>query len=617
MQTIKNLSFENVTFDGGFWKQRYDLNRLQSLQSVYKRFEESGRFDALRFNYKEGKSYPHIFYDSDVAKWIEAVGYLIIKNGGYDKEQKVIDDLVDDMAKNQLENGYLNSHFIQIEPQNIFKRRGDHELYCAGHLIEAAITYDKATGKGKFFDVMLKYVDCIERAFLTEKTASFRTCGHEEIELALLRLYDYTCNKKYLDLALFFINERGKTGENGMNKEDTVAIFNSVYDQSNVPVRELKSAEGHAVRATYLYVAMCEAYLKTGDESLKRACLRLFDDITTKKMYVTGGIGSSSAGEAFTVPFDLPNLEAYTESCAALGLQLFALSLQKTAIDHRFGDVIERIMYNNMLSSTSLDGKAFFYENPLEIDLNEVGKDNYLDEKNQKHYPLRHRVEVFDCSCCPPNLNRLFARVGDFFFSETKDVLVVNQYACLTLKCDRATIKEETDYPYSGVVKFKVEKCDYQKILLRIPEWCDDFTLVGADFKTIDGYIEIKGFSDEFTVDFGMKPYFVEANPRVRADCGKVALLYGPTVYCIEGLDNDYELNALSVSIGGKIEKAFSPGYAAPDFFAEGYCYLPFDGLYRKAKRLKKPVTIRLRPYWTFANREECDMLVWIAAADK
>lgn len=617
MKPIENISFEKVTFDGGFWKQRYDLNRFTSLESVYKRFEESGRFDALRFNYKDGKPYPHIFYDSDVAKWIEAVGYLIIKNGGYEKEQKIIDDLVDDMAKNQLENGYLNSHFIQIEPENIFKRRGDHELYCAGHLIEAAISYDKATGKHKFLDVMKKYVDCIERAFVTEKTAGFRTCGHEEIELALVKLFDYTEDKKYLDLAMFFINERGVTNKFHTAKENPVSAFNSVYDQSDIPVRELESAEGHAVRAVYLYIAMCEAYLKTGDESLKKACLRLFDDITTKKMYVTGGIGSSATGEAFTVPYDLPNFEAYTESCAALGLQLFALSLQKTAIDHRYGDVIERIMYNNMLSSTSLDGKAFFYENPLEIHLADIGKEKYLDDKKRVHYPLTGRVEVFDCSCCPPNLNRLFARVGDFFFSEVDDILVVNQYAHLTLETHRVVLKEVTDYPSCGVVKFDITKCDYKKILLRIPEWCDKYSVSGAEYKAVDGYIEINGAISRFTVDFCMEPYFVEANPAVRADCGKVALLYGPTVYCIERIDNDYELNSLSVCINKKVEKVQSNDYSVPDLKVDGYCLVPFDGLYRKAKCSKNLVTLHFKPYWTFANREESDMLVWVAAADK
>ena len=210
MQKLKNISFDNVTFDGGFWKSRYDLNRFVSLQSVYERFEQSGRFDALRFNYEKGlKPYPHIFFDSDVAKWIEAVGYLIEKNGGYEKEQAVIDALVCDMAAHQTKNGYLNSHFIQIEPENIFSKRGEHELYCAGHLLEAAIAYDKATGKHEFLNVMKKYVDCIEQAFVVQKTTAFHTCGHEEIELALLKMYDYTSDKKYLDLALFFINERG------------------------------------------------------------------------------------------------------------------------------------------------------------------------------------------------------------------------------------------------------------------------------------------------------------------------------------------------------------------------------------------------------------------------
>ena len=607
MRKVRNISFENVTFDGGFWKERYDLNRFVSLESVYKRFEESGRFDALRFNYEQGKKpYPHIFFDSDVAKWIEAVGYLIVKNGGMEQQQRVIDALADDMERHRLENGYLNSHFIQIEPQNIFKNRGEHELYCAGHLIEAAVSYDKATGKHKLLNIMKDYVDCIEKAFITEKTAAFTTGGHEEIELALIKLYDYTGDKKYLDMAMFFLNERGKRSEPWSD------IWNDVYDQSNLPTRRLEKAEGHAVRAVYLYTAMCEAYVRTGDEALLAACNKLFEDITTRKMYVTGGIGSAKLGEAFTVPYDLPNLEAYSESCAALGLELFALAMQQTAFDARYADVIERVMYNNMLSSTSLDGKAFFYENPLEIHLADVDKETHVYPEKRNHLPIRHRVEVFDCSCCPPNINRLFARVGDFFFSETGNSLVVNQYACLTLKTDRCELLAKTDYPADGKIEFTVKKCGYDKIYLRKPGWCETFVLDGADYRLHGDYIEISGKEGRFTLDFKMTPRLVRARPEVRCDCGRVALCYGPTVYCMERLDNPYELNSLTVIAGGEMKLVGAKEYLLPDITADGEADGQCDALYSVYDPRPTAVKLRFKPYWTFANRDECDMIVWV-----
>lgn len=607
MQKIRNISFENVSFDGGFWKSRYDLNRFVSLKSVYDRFEETGRFDALRFNYEEGKKeYPHIFFDSDVAKWIEAVGYLIEKNGGMEKEQQVIDALAEDMAAHQAENGYLNSHFQQIEPENIFKRRGDHELYCAGHLIEAAVAYDRATGKHRLLEIMEKYADCIEKAFIIEKTAAFHTCGHEEIELALIKLYDYTGNKKYLDMAMFFINERGTRSEPWSD------LWNTVYDQSALPVRELSSAEGHAVRAVYLYTAMSEAYVKTGDETLLAACRKLFEDITERKMYITGGIGSAKLGEAFTVPYDLPNLEAYSESCAAIGLGLFALSMQQSGLDAAYADVIERVMYNNMLSSTSLDGKAFFYENPLEIHLADVDKETHVYPGKRTQLPIRHRLEVFGCSCCPPNINRIFARAGDFFFSETENALIVNQYASVTLDTAKAKLKTVTDYPSDGRVSFEISKCEYAEIMLRKPFWCDEFSVEGADYKTEGDYIVIKGGAGQFVFDMKMKPYFVQANPAVRADCGRAALMYGPVVYCLERLDNPYELNSVRVVSGGKIEKTNGNGFDMPQFIAEGIKDSDFGTLYRKLQPQSEKVKLLFRPYWTFANRQECDMIIWV-----
>ena len=608
MEKLANLNFADVKIVDGFWKSRYELNKTVSLKAIYDRFEQTGRFDSLRFNYREGKSMPHIFYDSDVAKWIEAVGYLITSSGGgFESEQAVIDALVATMAKNQLPDGYLNGHFIQIEPNKRFTVRKMHELYCAGHLIEAAIAYDKATGKHDFLNIMKKYVDCIERYFVTEKLATYSTCGHEEIELALIKLYEYTSDKKYLDLALFFIDERGVCKEESIGGE----FFNDKYDQSEMAVRDLTLAEGHAVRAVYLYTAMAEAAFISGDSDLLNACKRVWRDIVDKKMYISGGIGSGKMGEAFTVAYDLPNLEAYSESCAAIGLSLFALSMQKSELNAEYGAVIERIMYNGLLSSTSLDGKSFFYENPLEIHLASVDRETSVLPQKRTQLPIRHRLEVFTCSCCPPNINRIFARIGDFFFSSFEDCFVVNQYGAVAYDDGKTSLEIITDYPNDGKIKVKVNKCDKNKILLRIPQWCDEFT-VSCPSAVKDGYLVISADEAEFEIDYKMTPYFTECNPKSRANAGRVALCLGPVVYCIERLDNDFELNALSVDTQSPVTVGKVEDYGMRSLTLDATVDVDFGSLYRKAKNDGKGVKLLFRPYWTFANRQECDMLVWI-----
>ena len=603
---MNNISFKDVIFTGGFLKNRYDLNKDVSISSVYNRFEESGRFDALRFKYKEGEIYPHIFFDSDVAKWIEAVGYLIISGNECSKEQKVIDALVEDMKKNQYQNGYLNSHFMQIEPENIFKKRGDHELYCAGHLIEAAIAYDKATNKNDFLNIMIKYVDYINQVFFVEKSAAFSTCGHEEIELALVKLYEHTLNDKYLKMALNFVDLRGSL------KEVPVAdCFNNKYDQSEKPVRELTKAEGHAVRAVYLYTAMAELANKYQDKSLFDTCERLFDNIVNQRMYITGGIGSAKSGEAFTVDYDLPNLEAYSESCAAIGLMIFALGMQKSSLDVKYGHVIERIMYNNLLSSTSLDGKAFFYENPLEIHLSSVDKETATHQNYRTNLPIRKRLEVFDCSCCPPNINRIFARLGDFFFIDNDKDLIINQFGDLTLNTNKINMIMKSNYPVDGKVNIHFEEASYNYIFIRIPYWCEKYN-VNVPFSVKDGYIVIDCKYNDIVIDFNMEAYFVEANIEVRANNGRVALCYGPTVYCLERIDNDFPLNALSFNLDAAFTFKENNSFLLPEIECEAFLDQTSSSLYQRAENKKIATSALFRPYWTFANREECDMLIWV-----
>ena len=611
MQKLNNISFENVTIGNGFWKSRYDANKNVSIGSVYERFEETGRFNAMRFKRKEGDPV-HVFYDSDVAKWIEAVAYLIQSNGGgFEKEQQIIDSLIDDMRAHQLDSGYINSYFIQMEPEAIFTRRSAHELYCAGHLIEGAIAYDKATGKRAFLDMMLRYTDCIERAFITEKTAKFVTGGHEEIELALLKLYEYTGEKKYLDMAMFFLDNRRPD----VDKDPLYDTHEKSYCQSHLPVREQTEALGHAVRAAYLYIAMEEAAQKTDDKELSDACDALFEDITSKKMFITGGIGSAREGEAFTVPFDLPNLEAYSESCAAIGLMLFALSLQKKRLDSRYADTIERVMYNNLLSSVSMDGKAFFYENPLEVHLASVGKDTSIAPAKRRRLPRYRRQEVFGCSCCPPNINRILARIGDFFFSEYGDSLVVNQYGAVSLDKEKMSLEMKTNYPYDAKIKLVGKNNSYKSLLLRRPWWCKEYALNGSTvIGEKNGYIEVAVGGDfEIELDLMMKPYFVHTNTKVRDNCGRVALCYGPTVYCLERLDNDFDLNALSVDINAPV--SVENGSDIPALVANGYLDVQEDALYSIGEPEKKSVSLRFIPYRCFANRDACDMLVWVRKA--
>lgn len=613
MSLLNNIKFNNIIFTDGYWKSRYELNRDVSVKCVRDRFEESGRFEALRYTYKEGKPAPHVYYDSDVAKWIEAVAYLVKSGNPCTEELSLCEELIDSMEKNQRDDGYLNSYFQQIKPENIFTKRSDHELYCAGHLLEAAIAYAEATGKTKFLDIMKKYMDCIEKAFITDKTAKFSTPGHEEIELALLKMHEYTHDKKYLDMAMFFIESRGTCDSNLFD------ILTKDYDQNAMPVRKLKEAAGHAVRATYFFIAVAAAGRITNDQELKATAETLFDNITTKKMYITGGLGSSGKGEALTIDYDLPNLEAYSETCAAIALLLYALEMQKNSLNPKYPAVIERILYNGLPSSTSIDGKAFFYQNPLEIHLNSVNKDVSMAPANKTQYAPRQRSEIFSCSCCPPNINRIYARIGDFFlaeyFDKEKECLVINQYAALKADTGKAKLLMTTDYPNSGKINIEITNNKYTHIYIRIPTWCDKF-ICSANYIEKDGYIILQA-PEKFslTVDFLMEPFFAEGNPMIRDNNGRIALCYGPTVYCLEGHDNKAYLGAISVAADTALKTAKripSAEYLLPDFEVDGFVDEPFEQLYRKAKLKKNKIKLKFKPYWTFANRTECDMKVWI-----
>ncbi|MBR4766673.1 MAG: glycoside hydrolase family 127 protein, partial [Clostridia bacterium] len=435
---MKNISFRDITIGDGFWKDRQKTNSEKTIYNVRDRFAETGRFDAFRFEWKDGmEKKPHIFWDSDIAKWIESVAFIIEKEPRPDLEA-LVDEVVDLMEKNQQPDGYFNIYFTVCEPGRRFTNRDWHELYCAGHLTEAAVAYYNATGKDKMLKIMCRYLDLIDRIFRVEDSAAFHTPGHEEIELALVKLYRCTGEKKWLNLAKYFIDRRGMQEE---VPEDYWC--SSRYFQSHLPCREQFTAEGHSVRACYLYAGMADIALEYDDEALKKACFALFDDIYNKKMYLTGGIGQSAVGEAFTVAYDLPNSRAYTETCAAIALVYFASRLQKMKVDSRFGDVIEKAMFNGILSGVSLDGSSFFYKNPLEF-LHAERERNKGVPKQQEPFPEPVRQRVFDCSCCPPNITRFIASIGDYICGEDENTVYIHQYISSAVKTSQGEIKIET-----------------------------------------------------------------------------------------------------------------------------------------------------------------------------
>ena len=600
---MKFIDYFNTSIDSGIWKEKQDLNRATTIYSVYYRFKETGRFDAFKCNWKEGMPFkPHFFWDSDIAKWLESVAYLTKTKREKDLEV-IVDKTVDLIEKNQDENGYFNIYFTVVEPDKRFTYRSHHELYCAGHLIEAAVAYYNATGKRKFLDLMCRYVNYIEQRFIINKDTAFTAPGHEEIELALIKLYECTGEKRYLDISKHFVDIRG-------TKED---IGGKRYDQSDKPVRQQTTAEGHAVRAVYLYCAMADVAYYTGDKELENACIRLFSNIVNKRMYITGGIGSSSVGEAFTVDYDLPNLISYTETCAAIGLALFAMRMLRLDNNSVYSDVIEKIIYNGFLSSLSLDGRSFYYENPCEIIPYLHYRDvSYNDKNRALPLPKTLRSEVFDCSCCPPNITRFIASIANLIYTADDDMVYVHQFIQSKTETviggKKITLRQLTRYPENGKVRIKVSGGNV-RLAVRIPGWYD-----GADYKTEKGYAYFEvadGQTLEF--DFKMKVKFIQARPEAVFDAGRYAVTRGPVIYCSESVDNGANLRDIRIDSKAKFSYGKNEALGVPSLKVKAYRTAVNDQtpLYSEKNNAFAEFNAELIPYYAFANRGESEMLIW------
>ena len=627
-QSYSPIPFAEVAMTGPFWRERLDTVLTRTIPSQHAKLKEAGILDSLKLP----KPVPpltiprnkhnfttQMFWDSDVGKWIEAASYALSHRRDADIEAK-IDAIVEDLARAQSPDGYLNCWYNGREPDKRWTNlRDNHELYNAGHLLEGAIAYFRATGRRRFLDIMERYMDHVAATFGRGPGQKRGYDGHQEIELALVKLYRLTGDRRRLDLAAYFIDERGRqphyfTEEAIARGEDPAAFWAGTYEynQSHKPVREQTKLVGHAVRAMYMASAMADLALELDDSGLKRACEALWRDVTTAQMYVTAGLGPKESNEGFTEPYDLPNETAYAETCASVALVFWAQRMLHLDLDGAYADVMERALYNGALSGLSREGTHFFYANPL--------------ESRGQHQRWAWHI----CPCCTMNVARLVASIGDYFASSSEAGVAVHLYggfsASLTIHGNRVTIKESSDYPWSGTIRIAVdpESSTAFALKLRIPGWAKHATAAvnGAPVALAPqrGYAAISrqwSPGDVVALDLPMPPERLYAHPNVRMDVGRVALRRGPLIYCVEEADNPGRpVQRLTLPRGAPLSAERADAFGGVTMLkAPAKMLTPGDGgaLYSTAPPISRDATLAAVPYFLWANREPGSMQVWIA----
>lgn len=627
-QKLVPVPFTQVHFPSGFWHQRQEANRLESLPHMYRMMEKTGRISAfdLRFERAVPSKITDIFGDADASTWLEAAS-LTLATQPDENLRALVEGLIDRILPAQQSDGYLNTHFTRVQPEMRWKNLRDwHELYCAGHFIEGAVAHHAATGERRLLDSLIRFADLINEVFGPREGQKRGYPGHPEIELALVKLYHATGKRKYLDLASFFVDERGmephyydlEARERG---EDPASFWARSYEycQAHKPVREQDKVVGHAVRAMYLFSAAADLAHERGDPSLLEACQRLWRNLVEKRMYLTGGIGPSRFNEGFTRDYDLPDETAYAETCATIGLIFWNARLMQFEGESRFADALERGLYNGALSGVSLDGKRFHYENPLSSD------------------GSRHRQTWFECPCCPPNIMRLIAQAGGYFYSTSRAGVWMHLYgeneAWFEVRGTRVKIAQHTQYPWDGAVLIRLDPAQALRfrLNLRIPGWCASWRL-SVNGKRMharrgrNGYVTLAQTwnpGDQVQLEMDMPVRLTWANPQVRQLQGRVAIERGPLVYSLEGCDHaGIALDRLSVdprrflrTCSVEQNNTLPGGFVAIHGHAmrvreEGWR----DGLYRGTAPAEEAVQLTAIPYALWDNREPGEMRVWLRA---
>lgn len=637
-------SLNDIKINDSFWAPRIELfakevipYQWDALNDKIPNAEPSHAIENFRITAGEsaGEFHGMVFQDSDVAKWIEAASYSLVSYADAELEN-TIDWLIDLLGKAQQPDGYLNTYYTVAKPEERWKNFAwGHELYCAGHLIEAAVAYFLVTGKRKFLMIVCRYADHIDSLIGPGVDQKRVYCGHEEIELALVKLYRVTGEKRYLRLSQYFIDERGRQpsfliDEPNFGDKERSKWMQLDYHQAHAPVREQTKADGHAVRAMYLYSAMADLALETGDESLYQTLQQLWTNVTHYRMYITGALGSQAYGERFTIDYDLPNDTAYAETCASIGLIFWAQRMFSINPDSQYADVLERALYNGVLSGISLDGRKYFYVNPLEV-VPEV-----IQNRQDHQHVKPERQQWFGCACCPPNIARLITSLGQYIYSQNKEELYVHLFigseARLSIGNQKVLMIQKTKYPWDGGIAFLVtpEEQAVFTIALRIPGWCRNYRLElnGESLKDLtieQGYVKIKRLwhkEDKITLFLEMPVELVQAHPKVRENYGKIAIQRGPVVYCLEQIDNGEDLWSIALGIDSRLKVKFAADLLGGVAVIEGEAIRIDDGrwgnfLYGTPMELANPVKIKAVPYFLWGNRGPGEMIVWVTRNDR
>lgn len=640
---VQMLSLNEFSVKKGFWENYMDIVRTRMIPYQWEALNDrvpDAEPSYCMSNFKkaagllDGPFQGRVFQDSDTYKWLEAVAYSLMWHPDPELEE-IADGAIDIISKAQQEDGYLDTYYILTGLDKRFTNVMDnHELYCLGHMVEAAVAYYNATGKRKFLDTAIRYVDCVNEHFGPEPGKLKGYPGHEDAELALIKLYAVTKDEKHLKLAEYFINQRGQEPHFFREEREKYhnpykweeSYFQDKYYQADMPVRDQQKAEGHAVRAVYLYTGMAEVASVTEDRELFSVCERLWKNIVERQMYITGSIGSSEYGEAFTFDYDLPNDTLYAETCATIGLIFFARRMFEITKDSRYTDIMEQCLYNGVISGMALDGTKFFYVNPLEMQPEASKKDFY-----KRHVDVE-RQKWFVCACCPPNIARLLSSLAGYAYEKNDRELYVNLFVGGDIKTELNSqgqiLHIETEYPNEGTVSVTVENASPTEfsIALRIPGWCRSWSISvngeRLDVSPEKGYVSICRIwrsGDRVELSMKLEPRLMAAHPRVRDDIGKVALMRGPLVYCLEEEDNGDQLQEIYFDENAVIEERYEKELlnGVTVLYADGYRLTEsdWDGstLYRTYTGRKfESQKLKFIPYYSWANRSVGELLVWV-----
>ncbi len=585
---ITPVDFSHVKINDNFWSPRLKNHVLHTLPVCIDQIEnKTGRIRNFENAAKRsGEHLGKLFDDSDVYKALEGMAYSLINNPNPELEKKA-DEWIGKFAAAQEPDGYINTFYTLTGLDKRWTNMDHHEMYCAGHMIEAAVAYYKATGKRELIDVSIRMVDHMMELFGPGKR--HWVPGHEEIELALVKLYEVTNEEKYLDFAYWLLEERG----HGHGSKGKGRTWNPVYYQDEMPVRELSSINGHAVRAMYLFCGMADVAALKNDTGYIEALNRLWNDVVLTKMYLTGGIGSSSHNEGFTEPYDLPNYEAYCETCASVGMVFWNARMHQFTGDSKYIDVLERSLYNGALAGMSLKGDRFFYENPL------------------ASHGDHHREEWYGTACCPSQVSRFLPSIGNYIYGTSKEAVWVNLYIGNRAEVNSGkgvmTLNMKTNYPWDGNVTLTVETINkpvQKEFRLRIPGWCENHAITVNGNRVTNprietGYLVINRkweAGDEVTLTMDMPVEMIQADPRVKENIGKRAIQRGPLVYCAEETDNP-SFDELALSPLAQFKETFNPAL--------------LNGV-TSIESISEKDTIHFIPYYAWDNREAGQMMVWI-----